>query len=374
MKILHVIPNLLKGGAQRLVIDICIELSKNPTLDCKILVLSKSVNEFQYCSSKLDITFCKVKFQLSMLKKNQINIDSYENFIDDFKPDIIHSHLYFSELVCHENPRSNIKYVSHLHSNRTEFKPKNLSNFFHKKTYFQLFEKIRLVNKYKKATKKFISISSDTYSFFKSNFHQQSKNLVSLPNALNFQRFKAEIKDPSYKKISLITVGNLLVKKNHIFLLDVVSYLKRKQVSVTLKIIGDGIERERISTKIHKLRLEPNVTLCGQLDLVEKHLKKADFYVHSATYEPFGLVILEAMASGLPVISLNGSGNADIIKDKINGYLIKDQDPVKFGDVILDLFQNKEKYKSISKKGFETCANYDIKNYVPQLLKIYKSQ
>jgi len=374
MKILHVIPNLLKGGAQRLVIDICNEISKKDSLECKILVLNKSNNEFHYCSSTLDITYCSVSFKLSIFKKNQINIDSYENFIDEFKPEIIHSHLYFSELVCHENPRSNIKYISHLHSNRSLFKKKKLFDFFPKKNIYEFFEKKRLLKKYKKANKKFISISIDTEQFFKSNFRKYSKNLVSLPNALNFQRFKAEIKDPSHKKISLITVGNLLVKKNHIFLLDVVNYLKRKQVSVTLKIIGDGIERERISTKITKLGLESNVTLYGQLDLVEEHLKKADFYVHSATYEPFGLVILEAMASGLPVISLNGSGNADLIKDKINGYLIEDQDPVKFGDVILDLFQNKEKYKSISKKGFETCANYDIKNYVTQLLKIYKSK
>tara|TARA_B100000035_G_scaffold51655_1_gene40254 strand:- start:311 stop:1432 length:1122 start_codon:yes stop_codon:yes gene_type:complete len=372
MKILHVIPNLLKGGAQRLVIDICNEISKKESLKCKILVLSKSNNEFQYCSSALDITYCNLTFKLSVFKKNQIEISSYENFIEEFKPDVIHSHLYFSELVCHENPRPNIKYVSHLHSNRIEFKSKNLLNFFYKKTYFQLFEKRRLSNKYKKATKKFISISSDTYSFFKSNFHKQSKNLVSLPNALNFQRFTTEKKPPSNNKINLITVGNLLAKKNQIFLLDVVSYLKQKKLAVTLKIIGEGKERLRITSKIQKLGLESNVTLYGQIDLVEDELKESDFYIHAATYEPFGLVILEAMASGLPVISLNGRGNADIIKDNINGYLIENQDPVKFGDVILDLFQNKEKYKSISKKAIETCANYDIKNYVPQLLKIYK--
>ena len=117
MKILHVIPNLLKGGAQRLVIDICNELSKKESIECKILVLSKSNNEFQYCSSTLDITYCSVNFSLSIFRKNQINIDSYERFIDGFKPIVIHSHLYFSELVCHENPRPNIKYISHLHSN-----------------------------------------------------------------------------------------------------------------------------------------------------------------------------------------------------------------------------------------------------------------
>ena len=63
MKILHVIPNLLKGGAQRLVIDICNELTIKEGLECKILVLRNYVNEFQYCSSTLDITYCSVSFK-----------------------------------------------------------------------------------------------------------------------------------------------------------------------------------------------------------------------------------------------------------------------------------------------------------------------
>ena len=129
MKILHVIPNLLKGGAQRLVIDICNELSIKQSLECKILVLSKPNNEFHYCSSSLNITYCSVNFKLSIFKKNQINIDSYEKIIDEFKPKIIHSHLYFSELVCHENPRLNIKYISHLHDNNMIFKKTTFKSF-----------------------------------------------------------------------------------------------------------------------------------------------------------------------------------------------------------------------------------------------------
>ena len=122
MRILHVIPNLLKGGAQRLAIDICNELSNYKKIECKLLVLQKSKNEFTYCSSNIDIVFCNVRFNLSILKKNNIEIKDYEKIINEFRPDIIHSHLYFAELVCHENPRKNIKYISHLHSNTPIFK------------------------------------------------------------------------------------------------------------------------------------------------------------------------------------------------------------------------------------------------------------
>jgi glycosyltransferase involved in cell wall biosynthesis len=374
MKILHVIPNLLVGGAQRLVIDICNELSKKENLECKILVLSKSVNEFQYCSSKLDIAFCSVRFQLSMLKKNQINIAPYESFIDEFKPDVIHSHLYFSELVCHEKPRLNIKYVSHMHSNNLILKKQALNSILNVKSVYKTYERYRLVRQYMKSKKKYISISSYTTNYFNQNVPKLSKDLISLQNPINLDRFKKHKKNKNFEMIKIISIGNLLANKNHVFLLDIVKYIKSKNFKIFLSIVGEGKERIQIQKKIKTLKLEDSVKLSGQINLIEQELIKYDFYVHTAIKEAFGLVILEAMASSLAVISLNGNGNADLIKDKINGYLIEEQDPVKFGDILIDLFQNKEKYKSISMKGFETCANYDIKNYVPQLLKIYNSQ
>ena len=373
MKILHVIPNLSKGGAQRLVIDICNELSNKESLDCKILVLSKINNEFQYCSSTLDITFCSVNFKLSIFRKNKINIDSYENFIDAFKPEIIHSHLYFSELVCHENPRSNIKYVSHLHSNRSEFKSKKRLNFFYKKKYFEIFEKKRIIKKYNKANKKYISISSDTYKFFTKEMPKHTHDLVSLPNAINLSRFKPLNKTPSSKEIKLTTVGSLVPLKNQIFLVEVVNYIKNKNYDVSLNIIGDGPQRKNIQNRISELKLMENIKLSGNQDLIEEQLKKADFYVHSALYEPFGLVIIEAMASRLPVITLNGSGNNDIINNGINGFILNEISHKKFGDIVINLFSKPSEYKKIVNKGYENALNYDIIVYVNKLLEIYKN-
>jgi glycosyltransferase involved in cell wall biosynthesis len=200
-----------------------------------------------------------------------------------------------------------------------------------------------------------------------------SKDLVSLSNSIDLSRFKQISKTLPSDIIKLISVGNLLVKKNQIFLLDIVRYIKSKNYSVHLNIVGDGEEKKTIANKIETLNIKDNVTLSGSKDIVEEELIKADFYVHSATYEPFGLVILEAMASRLPIIALNGSGNKDLLKNGVNGFIIDEQNPNLFGDIIIDLFCNKERYQRISEQGFQTSLKYDLPNYSKNLLKIYKS-
>ena len=232
---------------------------------------------------------------------------------------------------------------------------------------------MKFLKKYKKANKKFISISTNTFKFFKTQMPKYTNDLISLPNAINLSRFKILRKKPSLQKIKLITVGSLVDKKNQIFLVEVVNYIKSNNYDVHLNIIGEGPEREKIQNRILELKLKKNIMLSGNQDLVEEQLKKADFYVHSAIYEPFGLVILEAMASRLAVVSLNGVGNSDIIDNGINGFILNENNQRKFGDTIINLFSNTSDYTKISNKGYENALKYDIELYVNKLLKIYKS-
>lgn len=373
MRILHVIPNLLKGGAQRLAIDICNELAKKDNIECKLLVLSNEKNEFAYCSSNIEIIYCNVKFKLSFLRSNIIEIEEYEKVINDFKPEIIHSHLYLAELICHENPKRNIKYVSHLHSNNPVFKNANLLIFWRKEVIYNYYEKLRLKRKYLIANKKYIAISKDTYNYFKTNIPEHSKNIRILANGINLERFKIS-KPPFFNsKIKLITVGNLLVNKNQIFLLDVVKYIKNKKYLINLNIVGDGPEKGNIKKRINFLKVEENITISGQKDYVEEELKKANFYVHSANSEGFGLTIVEAMAVGLPVISFNAKGNMDIISNGVNGFLFENKKASDFGEVIIELFNNKEKYQKVSVQGLKTSLEYSLTKYVKNLMLIYNN-
>lgn len=69
-----------------------------------------------------------------------------------------------------------------------------------------------------------------------------------------------------------------------------------------------------------------NTNFVGETLNVNKHLQEENIYLHTATYEPFGLVMIEAMASGLPVISLDGKGNRAFINNRENGFIVYNQD------------------------------------------------
>ena len=99
---------------------------------------------------------------------------------------------------------------------------------------------------------------------------------------------------------------------------------------------------------------------------------ESNIYLHTATSEAFGLVILEAMAAGLPVITLDGKGNRDIVVNGENGYIFKNQDTCLFSDQIIELMKKKKLYEKISVNGQETAKGYDITNYTTKLMKLYK--
>jgi len=139
-----------------------------------------------------------------------------------------------------------------------------------------------------------------------------------------------------------------------------------------LQILGDGPKRTFLENEIKKLELSNQVVLLGNVNDVPSFLIQSTFFIHTALYEPFGLVLLEAMASGLPVISLDGKGNRDLILNGKNGYLLQENDASMFVSKIIDLMNDPEKYESISKYARTFAENYDIKKYVEKLVDYYK--
>ena len=106
---------------------------------------------------------------------------------------------------------------------------------------------------------------------------------------------------------------------------------------------------------------------------VQEWYKNSDLYIHAATYEPFGLVFLEAMAAGLPVVTLDGKGNRDIIQEDKNGYLFFEQNPEQFADKIIEYSRDKDKYKQISNYAQEYAKQFDSSTKTEELITFYKT-
>jgi glycosyltransferase involved in cell wall biosynthesis len=371
MKILHLIPNLKKGGAQRIALDLCNSLSKLHNAEVK-LVYFEGENEFSFLTQGIDVTKINLTHSLSLKGKNSINIDEYENLLDHFEPDIIHSHLYLAELVSRENPRKSIVYISHCHDNIRQFHKWNLEMLFVKQRMVEFIERRRLFKRYRKCNNFFIAISEDGKSYLEQHLPKVfRKNLRLIHNGFDFNSFYNLPKKKPAVPARLINVGNFIPKKNQEFLVNVKNLLDKRNLRTELILVGDGETINSVKETTKKFNLN-SVHFTGNIDDIRKILTDADIYVHSALYEPFGLVILEAMAAGLPVISLDGRGNRDIISNNINGFLVSQGDLGSFAENIIKLLETPNLYEKIALNGQDAAKKYNIESYSLKILNLYK--
>jgi len=373
-KILHIIPSLRKGGAERIVLDICRELQKREGVCVKLVVLHPE-NDYAFLTEGLDIALCSSKVIPSFLGKTQVNIKALENIIADYQPDIIHSHLFEAEFVSRFVHYPKAKWFSHCHDNMAQFRNLDIKTLFNKKLLTNFYEKRTLLARYMACDNHFIAISKDTEQYFNKVLPRKLRqNLTTLPNAIDYHRFASAYKEGDKLNSSLrfCTIGSLVDKKNQIFLVEVMNILRNKGLECRLDILGDGPNREKIQERINTLQLERNITLHGNVNKVEEFLFESTVCLHAATYEPFGLVLLEAMAAALPVGCLDGKGNRDLIEEGKNGYLLSKPNVEQFANRILQLIQSPELYQSMSQYAQEFAKRYDMEMYVNRLLELYR--
>ncbi|MDD3878172.1 MAG: glycosyltransferase [Bacteroidales bacterium] len=372
LRIIHIIPNLKKGGAERLVINIMNELLQREDVICLLVVFSDD-NEYPGLTKDIPIEVCKSHVSLSILKKHKADLTHLKSIITKFRPHLIHTHLFETEILTRFNTFPKVCYVTHMHQNEKQLDRFHFHRSLFKKTYTNYFEKLYLIEKYKHCHNNFIAISKHTETYLKEvlpySFH---KRIYYLPNAIDYDSFYYERNiDSTPLEYKFVTIGRLVENKNQGFLVDVIEELHKRNFEAELEIIGEGQFKEKIQTKINQKNLSEFIHMRGLIDNVQEILKTSYLYLHAATYEPFGLVLLEAGASGLPVISLDGGGNREVVIQGKSGFLIKEHSATIFADRIQKVMENKKKYACMSQYAIRNAKNYDIKNYVQNLLIIY---
>ena len=368
MRILHIIPRLRKGGAERLCLDICNQLQKCDGVQVRLITFSDD-NAYPTLTQNIDWQIVPANIQLSLTHKNVLNVDSLQKAIEDFAPDVIHTHLFEAEIVSRSCYYPKAKWFSHCHDNMRQFHNFSIKTLFNKELLTNFYEKRYLMSRYKEnGGTTFVAISYDTESYFSQT---QPYRVALLPNAIDYEKFHNGEPRDGHTKLKLINVGSYQDKKNQRFLIDMAAELQTQGVDFELNLLGDGENYNTIAGLIKDRNLSDKVFQRGNVDNVEEWLWKSDIYVHSAYYEPLGLVLLEAMAAGLPVVTLDGRGNRDLIVQGRNGYMLYEQNAEQFADRILEIWNDKQKYREMSVFAQEFAKQYDIKPYVDKLLTLY---
>ena len=170
-----------------------------------------------------------------------------------------------------------------------------------------------------------------------------------------------------------IGVGRLVKRKGFEYFVKSFKSLGRNIEGI---IIGDGPERENLNSLAKNLGVSNRIHFVGQVSEREKfqYLASSDVYVLSSMHEGFGIVLQEAMQVGLPIVSTNFGGQVDIVKDGVNGFLIKPKDTKTLANKIKFIINNPILCEAISSKNKKEISKYNIKKVACQYLELVKTQ
>jgi len=139
-------------------------------------------------------------------------------------------------------------------------------------------------------------------------------------------------------------------------------------------LVGTVFDKEYHKLLQEKIRgFEDQIYLTGPLEEAKliNLFSRAKFFIFPSVNDTHGLVSLEAMAAGVPVIATKVEGTSSLIQDGFNGILIPPDDVSSLVDSILDLLKNKEKRELLIKKGKETAKKYYWQEYTRGAIRIY---
>jgi glycosyltransferase involved in cell wall biosynthesis len=265
--------------------------------------------------------------------------------IERFEPDIVHAHLargaYMAGKICQKNE---IPLVVKTHN------------------YVDL--------KYYKNVDIFITTTRDQQKYLVRQGVSPEKTKV-IPN---FSRLPAvetvsrHVNDP----LVIASCGRMVEKKGFHILLKALDKVIESGARVSLRLGGDGEEKPSLLDLSETLGLNNQVEFCGWIDSISDFLEEADIFVLPSLDEPFGIVVLEAMARGTPLISTRTQGPSEIL-DEETSYLVETGSVDALAKALSIAISDKEGRLKKAEKALCVFNNaYSEKVVVPKIVQLYE--
>ena len=273
-------------------------------------------------------------------------------------PDILHAHNYQAGYAAmFLSSKYNIPYVITEHS--SIFLTRGIEGW-RKEIFEESFRK----------TSKIISVSQGLKNSLSKYY---SKEITVIPNLIDTELFSIK-HEKTNDKIQLISVGDLIPIKGFDFLIKAFSHIKspiKKKLQLT--IIGNGSEKKKLKNLILSLGEQKNIFLLGEVSRtdVAAKMRDSDMYILSSLKETFGVVVIEAMAVGLPILSTKCVGPENIIPE-FAGFFITPGNESALTEGIEKMYTIYHK-KSPDKIRNYVLENFDEKVIAKRLVETYQS-
>ena len=170
----------------------------------------------------------------------------------------------------------------------------------------------------------------------------------------------------------IVSAGRLAEEKNWVTLLNAFAIAQKSQPNIRLVLIGDGPQSEALKQLAGELGITERVLFTGKIPFEEvpTYLKAADMFAFASITETQGLVTLEAMAAGLPVVAVDASGTKDILENGRQGFLTQN-DANDLANGIAKVIESPLLMNRFKLSALRTSRTYDNKRLARKMLKVY---
>ena len=328
VRVMYLIWSLDLGGAEQVVMNLAKKLDRQ-----KFKAVVCCLNEKGRYAPLLEKEGIKV-FELHKKPKFDLFlIFKLVGLIKQEKIDLLHTHLFSSNLWGRiAADIANIPVVSTEH---------NVDTW---KGKFHFFLDRLLVNK----NKRIIFVSEKVKEFYEEKGLQLDGKAKVLYNGIDTSHFTVSNRSSNVREKFGISrdaqvlgiVGRLVPQKAHVDFIEAVQQLKQRGKNVAGLIVGDGPLRKELEERVKKNGLESSIIFAGFSNDMTEFYQAMDVFVLCSLREGFPMTILEAMASGVPVVATNVGGVSECVTDGEHGLLVAPENPTALAEAISKIFED----------------------------------
>lgn len=336
--ILHILNTGEYSGAE----NVAITIIKNYSCNCHGIYMSRQGNIANILADE----------KIEYYGVDQLSIHSIQQVVELTHPDIIHAHDYTASILASVGMKG-IPVISHLHNNVPWMKTVSVRSLLYKLVLPKI--------------KKVLAVSDAVVNecWYAERLRQKA---VCIGNPIDLNRIRG--KKRKNNLYELIFVGRLTAQKNPLEFLDIMSKLVADGENVSAVMLGHGELETECKQFIREHALNDNVTMAGFVDHPYDYMNEGAILVMPSLWEGFGLVAVEALAFGVPVVANPVGGLTDIVTQDC-GYLAQAEED-KIAE-IKRLLGDRDYYNRKSNAAKQRASEIEnINTYMERLEKIYE--
>ncbi|RKU28048.1 hypothetical protein C6497_09960 [Candidatus Poribacteria bacterium] len=196
-----------------------------------------------------------------------------------------------------------------------------------------------------------------------------------IPDGVNLDTFQPVQRDTNPKKVRILSIGRLIPRKGFQFLIKALPVvIENTESEFEIEIVGDGPYQEELIKLAENLNVISKLHFSGSIpysDLPQKYYD-ADLFILPSLAEGMPLVVLEAMGTGLPIISSRVQGIEELVAENVNGVLFNPGDVDELANCLIRLINDGGIRVEMGNRSTEKVAPFDWKNIADAYLTLYE--